>query len=65
LKRILEVDPSCDDETIIRKAYLQKVKQYHPDAPFEDSTGDKEKFNEVQQAYEVLTVSHRHSSPSQ
>ena len=54
--RILEVDPSCRDETIIRKAYLEKVKQYHPDSSFQDNKGDHAKFNQVQQAYEALTV---------
>jgi len=52
----LEVDPSCRDETIIRKAYLEKVKQYHPDSSFQDSQADHTKFNQVQQAYEALTV---------
>lgn len=54
--RILEVEPSCRDETIIRKAYLEKVKQYHPDSTFHDSRADQTKFNQVQQAYETLTV---------
>ena len=54
--RILEVEPSCRDETIIRKAYLEKVKQYHPDSAFHDSQADQAKFNQVQQAYETLTV---------
>jgi curved DNA-binding protein CbpA len=56
LKRILEVDSSCRDETIIRKAYLDKVKQYHPDTSFRDSKGDPEKFNQVQHAYETIMV---------
>jgi DnaJ-class molecular chaperone len=55
--RILEVEHSCRDETIIRKAYLEKVKQYHPDSAFHDSQADQAKFNQVQQAYETLTVS--------
>ncbi|UJR29082.1 hypothetical protein I4U23_010296 [Adineta vaga] len=54
---ILEIDPSCRDETIIRKAYLEKVKQYHPDSSFHDSKSDQTKFNQVQQAYEALTES--------
>lgn len=52
----MEVDPSCRDETIIRKAYLEKVKQYHPDSSFQDNKGDHIKFNQIQQAYEALTV---------
>ena len=56
MRRVLEVEPSCRDETIIRKAYLEKVKQYHPDAAFRDSKADQAKFNQVQQAYETLTV---------
>jgi DnaJ-class molecular chaperone len=55
-KRILEVDPTCRDETIIRKAYLEKVKQYHPDSSFQDNKGDHQKFHQVQQAYEALIV---------
>ncbi|CAF1368102.1 unnamed protein product [Adineta steineri] len=51
---ILEVDPSCRDETVIRKAYLEKAKQYHPDSSFRDSKADHGKFNQVQQAYEAL-----------
>lgn len=56
MKRILEVDVSCRDETIIRKAYLEKVKQYHPDSSFQNKKEDLEKFNQIQQAYEVLIV---------
>ncbi|CAF4306852.1 unnamed protein product, partial [Adineta steineri] len=52
--KILEVDPSCRDETVIRKAYLEKAKQYHPDSSFRDSKADHGKFNQVQQAYEAL-----------
>ncbi|CAF1327406.1 unnamed protein product [Rotaria magnacalcarata] len=51
---VLEVDPSCCDETVIRKAYLEKVKQYHPDSSFQDNRGDHTKFNQVQQAYKAL-----------
>ncbi len=52
----MEVDPACRDETIIRKAYLEKVKRYHPDSSFQDNKGDHVKFNQVQQAYEALIV---------
>jgi DnaJ-class molecular chaperone len=58
-KRILEVDPTCRDETIIRKAYLEKVKQYHPDSSFQDNKGDHQKFHQVQQAYEALIVNQK------
>ncbi|CAF2589212.1 unnamed protein product [Rotaria sp. Silwood2] len=51
---ILEVDPSCRDETIIRKAYLEKVKQYHPDSSFQNNNADHTKFNQIQQAYAAL-----------
>ena len=56
LHRILEIEPNCRDETVIRKAYLEKVKQYHPDSKFQESQADHTKFNQVQQAYETLTV---------
>jgi len=59
-KRILEIDSSCRDETIIRKAYLEKVKQYHPDSSFQNNKGDPTKFNQVQQAYEALMVKKKH-----
>jgi len=52
---ILEIDPNCRDETMIRKAYLEKVKQYHPDSTFQDNRADQTKFHQVQQAYETLT----------
>ncbi len=52
----MEIDPLCRDETIIRKAYLEKVKQYHPDSSFQDNKSDHTKFNQVQQAYETLIV---------
>lgn len=55
-ERILEVNQSCRDETIIRKAYLEKVKKYHPDSPRQDNKNDYQKFNQVQEAYEALTV---------
>lgn len=54
--RILQVDPDCRDETVIRKAYLEKVKEYHPDSTFQQSKADLDKFNDVQQAYETLIV---------
>lgn len=56
LHRILEIEPNCRDEAVIRKAYLEKAKQYHPDSTFQDSQADRAKFNQVQQAYEALTV---------
>ena len=58
----MEIDPSCRDETIIRKAYLAKVKQYHPDSSTHDSQLGHTKFNEIQQAYEALTVNWKYSS---
>ncbi|CAF1183532.1 unnamed protein product [Rotaria sordida] len=51
---ILEVDLLCRDEAIIRKAYLEKVKQYHPNSSFQDNKADHVKFNQVQQTYETL-----------
>lgn len=42
-----------DDEAAIKKAYRKMAKKYHPDVNKEASA--KEKFAEVQEAYEVLS----------
>lgn len=55
-ERLLEIDPSCRDEPIIRKAYLEKVKQYHPDSTRQDNKNNHQKFNQIQEAYEALIV---------
>lgn len=48
--KILEVDTACDQK-LIKNSYLKLVKKLHPDV---NPTG-KEKFTEVQEAYEVLS----------
>lgn len=47
--RLLGVDPDADEATI-RRAYREKVKALHPDAP----SGDEASFRRVQDAYERL-----------
>jgi DnaJ-class molecular chaperone len=49
---ILSVSRDADDKTI-KKAYRRLAKQYHPDVNQEESA--KQKFAEVQQAYDVLS----------
>lgn len=54
---VLGVDKTADD-AIIKKAYRQMAKKYHPDL----NPGDKEaeaKFKEVNEAYEVLSDSEK------
>lgn len=55
--KILEVDKNASDEEI-KKAYRKMVKKYHPDKLVNMDEayqkGAKEKFNQVQQAYEKL-----------
>lgn len=46
---ILGVDPKADSDTI-QQAYSKLAKKYHPKSP----TGDAEKFEALNQAYEVL-----------
>jgi curved DNA-binding protein CbpA len=46
---ILGVNPN-DDEKTIKDAYRKLLKKYHPDTP----TGDKEKFQQVQEAFENI-----------
>merc|ERR1711935_547631 len=38
------------DETSLKTAYLARVKLHHP-----DTGGDEKKFNEIKQAYELLS----------
>ncbi|CAG8581022.1 58_t:CDS:10, partial [Ambispora leptoticha] len=45
------INPGATQEEI-RKAYLEKSKQYHPDRP----GGSKEKFQEINEAYEKLEI---------
>jgi len=47
---VLNVEPLSDSETI-HAAYSKLAQKYHPSNP---ETGDKEKFDQVNQAYEVL-----------
>jgi hypothetical protein len=47
---ILDLDPSADESTI-RRAYREKVKDVHPDT----GTGSEEEFKRVNAAYEQLT----------
>ncbi len=47
---VLEVDPKANLE-VIQEAYSRLANYYHPNTP---ETGDQEKFESVNQAYEVL-----------
>ena len=47
---VLGVDPKAEAEAI-QIAYAQLARKYHPDTP---RTGNREKFDAVNQAYEVL-----------
>lgn len=40
------------DQNEIKKAYFKKAKEYHPDV--NKTSGAKEKFAEINEAYEVL-----------
>src|SRR5262249_52137715 len=48
---VLAIDPKSDSETI-QKAYSKLAQKYHPN---NSETGDREKFEAVNQAYEVLS----------
>ncbi len=48
--------PENADENEIKKAYHKLVKQHHPDKNPGDSIIASEKFKEVQEAYEALSV---------
>ena len=47
--RVLDVAPDADDEAV-RRAYRERVREVHPDAP----DGDEAAFREVRAAYERL-----------
>jgi len=47
---VLDVDPGSE-ESVIRDAYLSRIKTVHPDS----DAGDEESFRRVQRAYERLT----------
>ena len=47
----LGIDRNADPNEI-KKAYFKKAKEYHPDV--NKSAGAKEKFAEINEAYEVL-----------
>jgi hypothetical protein len=46
---VLDVDPGSDESTV-RRAYRERIKEVHPDAD-----GDEEAFKRVQRAYDRLT----------
>ncbi len=48
--QILELQKKRYSKDMLRKAYLKLALKYHPDKP----SGNKEKFNEIQYAYEYL-----------
>jgi hypothetical protein len=48
--QVLGVSPDADESTV-RRAYRDRIKEVHPDA----EGGDEEVFKRVQEAYEVLT----------
>jgi hypothetical protein len=47
---VLGLDPGAD-ESAVREAYRQRIKEVHPDT----ESGDEEAFKRVREAYEVLT----------
>lgn len=52
--QILEVKPNDSDE-VIKKAYVKKVKQYHPDKhPKEHRKIIEKKFKEINKAYQAI-----------
>lgn len=61
--QVLGVEKGADDAQI-KKAYRQKVKQYHPDHN-QDNPEAEEKFKEVSEAYEVLSDSTKRSQYDQ
>lgn len=52
--KILGVDRNASQEEI-KKAYRQKVKEWHPDRHRENKEEAERKFKEIQEAYEVLS----------
>jgi len=48
--RVLGVSPDADDSAV-RRAYRERIKEVHPDA----DGGDEDEFKRVQEAYEVLS----------
>ena len=48
---VLEVPKGTSDDNLIKKAYKKAALKYHPDRP----GGDKQKFQEVSEAFEVLS----------
>lgn len=58
--KILEVDRGASQDDI-KKAFRKKAHQYHPDK----STGDEEKFKEINEAYQVLSDEKKRSQYDQ
>ncbi|KAG4073641.1 hypothetical protein HA402_000865 [Bradysia odoriphaga] len=55
--QVLEVDVDADDSQI-KASYRRLALRWHPDKNIENSDEAKEKFQLIQQAYEVLSDSH-------
>ena len=57
----LGIDPTADQE-VITAAYRALAKKFHPDTGAAGGTASAERFDQIQQAYEVLrTPDSRHA----
>ena len=51
---LLGIDPKSDRQTV-KQAYLAKIKEWHPDKNPDNSEKSKAKFQEISEAYGVLS----------
>ena len=59
---VLGVDKNCSDE-VLKKAWSDLCKKYHPDANPDDTEGSRERFEEIMKAFDTIEKERAERAP--